>query len=171
MLNHFSRVWLFVTLWTLACQAPLSMGFSREEHGVGYHALLQGIFLTQESNLSLSHWQAVFLTTSTTWEAPLSKATATISWCSHTGEFITSSYTTTYILATVLGIYPAEHASRSLCGSVRRCASQHCLQQHRVGSHLGASRQGANSIRCDVFIQQKTRQQSELMNHIYSVVW
>ena len=54
------------------------MGFSREEYGVGYHALLQGIFLTQESNLHLSHWQAVFLTTSTTWEAPLSKATATI---------------------------------------------------------------------------------------------
>ena len=25
-LSHFSRVWLFVTLWTVACQAPLSMG-------------------------------------------------------------------------------------------------------------------------------------------------
>ena len=27
----FSYVWLFVTLWTAACQAPLSMGFSRQE--------------------------------------------------------------------------------------------------------------------------------------------
>ena len=31
MLSHFSRVPLFVTLWTVACQAPLSMGFSRQE--------------------------------------------------------------------------------------------------------------------------------------------
>ena len=33
MLSHFIRVWLFVTLWT--CQAPLSMGFSREEYWRG----------------------------------------------------------------------------------------------------------------------------------------
>ena len=40
--------------------------------GVGYHALLQGIFPTQGSNLSLLsllHWQAGFFTTSATWEA------------------------------------------------------------------------------------------------------
>ena len=30
-LGHFSRVWLFVTLWTVTCQAPLSMGFARQE--------------------------------------------------------------------------------------------------------------------------------------------
>ena len=28
----FSRVWLFVTFWTIACQAPLSMGFPRHEY-------------------------------------------------------------------------------------------------------------------------------------------
>ena len=27
----FSHLHLFVTLWTVACQAPLSMGFSRQE--------------------------------------------------------------------------------------------------------------------------------------------
>ena len=32
MLSHFSHVRLFVTLWTVACQAPLSMGFSRQEY-------------------------------------------------------------------------------------------------------------------------------------------
>ena len=26
MLSHFSCVWLFATLWTIACQAPLSLG-------------------------------------------------------------------------------------------------------------------------------------------------
>ena len=35
VLSHFSRVWLFVTLWTRAHQAPLSMGFSRHEHWSG----------------------------------------------------------------------------------------------------------------------------------------
>ena len=34
MLSHFSHVWLFVILWTVACQAPLSLGFSRQEHWV-----------------------------------------------------------------------------------------------------------------------------------------
>ena len=35
-LSHFSRVWLFVTLWTVACQPPLSMGFSRQECWSGW---------------------------------------------------------------------------------------------------------------------------------------
>ena len=35
MLSHFSRVQLFATLWTVAHQAPLSMGFSRQEHWNG----------------------------------------------------------------------------------------------------------------------------------------
>ena len=30
ILSHFSRVQLFATLWTIAHQAPLSMGFSRQ---------------------------------------------------------------------------------------------------------------------------------------------
>ena len=35
MLSHFSCVQLFATLWTVACQAPLSMGFSRQEYWSG----------------------------------------------------------------------------------------------------------------------------------------
>ena len=35
MLSHFSGVRLFVTLWTIDCQAPLSMGFSRQEYWSG----------------------------------------------------------------------------------------------------------------------------------------
>ena len=37
----------------MACQAPLSMGFSRQEYWSGLHFLLQGIFPTQGSNLCL----------------------------------------------------------------------------------------------------------------------
>ena len=35
VLSHFSHVQLFVILWTVACQAPLSMGFSRQEYRSG----------------------------------------------------------------------------------------------------------------------------------------
>ena len=28
----FSHVWLFATPWTVTCQAPLCMGFSRQEY-------------------------------------------------------------------------------------------------------------------------------------------
>ena len=35
MLSHFGRGWLFVTLWTIARQAHLSMGFSRQEYWSG----------------------------------------------------------------------------------------------------------------------------------------
>ena len=50
MLSHFSSVLLFMTLWTVACQVSLPMGFSRQEYW-------NGIYLTQVSNpplLSLS---------------------------------------------------------------------------------------------------------------------
>ena len=55
MLTHLSRVRLFATLWTVALQAPLPMGFSRQEYWTGCHFLLQDIFLTQGSNLQLLH--------------------------------------------------------------------------------------------------------------------
>ena len=35
LLGRFSRVWLFKTLWTVACLAPLSMGFSRQAYWSG----------------------------------------------------------------------------------------------------------------------------------------
>ena len=40
MLSCFSRVQLFSTPWTVACQAPLSMGFSRQEYwsGLPFHS-------------------------------------------------------------------------------------------------------------------------------------
>ena len=35
MLSHISHVRLFATPWTMACQAPLSMGFSRQQYWSG----------------------------------------------------------------------------------------------------------------------------------------
>ena len=39
MLSRFSCVQLFASLWTVACQAPLSLGFSRQEYwsGLPFH--------------------------------------------------------------------------------------------------------------------------------------
>ena len=52
----------FVTPWTVALQAALSMGFSRQEYWSDLHFLFQEIFPTQVLNprflLSLLHWQA-----------------------------------------------------------------------------------------------------------------
>ena len=42
MLSRFSGVRLFATLWTVACQAPLSMWFSRQEYWSGLPCLLLG---------------------------------------------------------------------------------------------------------------------------------
>ena len=41
-----------MTPWTVACQAPLSMGSSRQDIGGGCHFLLRGIFPTQETQVS-----------------------------------------------------------------------------------------------------------------------
>ena len=43
MLSRFCPVWLFVTPWTVAPQAPLAMGFSRQEDWSGLPCPLPGI--------------------------------------------------------------------------------------------------------------------------------
>ena len=52
--THFSHVQLFVTPWTVGCQAPLSMGFSRQEqwNGLPFPSLLLDICII--NNLSYS---------------------------------------------------------------------------------------------------------------------
>ena len=60
VLSCFSCVLLSATPWTVARQAPLSMGFSSKNARVGYCALLHVIFPTQGLNprlLGLLHWQ------------------------------------------------------------------------------------------------------------------
>ena len=42
LLSHFSHLQLFATLWTVARQAPLSMGFSRQEYWSGFPCPLPG---------------------------------------------------------------------------------------------------------------------------------
>ena len=77
MVSHFSRVWLFVTLWTIAHQAPLSTGFSRQEYWSGFPYPPPGHFpdpgikplslsspaLAGESFATSATWKAKFLIT------------------------------------------------------------------------------------------------------------
>ena len=48
MISHFSCVWLFATLSTVACQVPLSMVFPGNNTAVGCHFLLQGSLWPRE---------------------------------------------------------------------------------------------------------------------------
>ena len=58
LLSRFSRVLLCATLWTVARQAPLSMGFSWQEYWSGLPCPLPEDLLTQGLNLCLLHRQA-----------------------------------------------------------------------------------------------------------------
>ena len=73
VLSCFSCVWLFVTLWTVAHQAPLSIGFSRQEYWGGLPFLLQGPSWPRiEPASPMSPAFAVrFFTANTTWESHL----------------------------------------------------------------------------------------------------
>lgn len=70
MLSHFSCVRLSMTSWTTACQASLSMGFSRQKYWSGLpcapprdHAnpwIEPASLALQVGSLSLSHWGGSF---------------------------------------------------------------------------------------------------------------
>ena len=59
VLSCLCCVWLYATLWTIACQTPLSMGFSRQEFWRGLPCPPPRDFTTQGLNpclLCLLHW-------------------------------------------------------------------------------------------------------------------
>ena len=59
-MGMLSHMWLFATLWTVARQGSLSMGFSRQEYWSELPFVLKETFLTQGLNLHLLHllhWQ------------------------------------------------------------------------------------------------------------------
>ena len=73
MLSHFSSVWLCVTPWTVACQALLSIGFSRQEYWSRLPCPPPG-YLPDPWIELMSYSPALtgrFFTTSATWEAPI----------------------------------------------------------------------------------------------------
>ena len=72
MLICFSHVLVFVTLWNVAHQAPLSMGFSRQEYWSGLPCLPPGDPPDpgiKPASLTSPALAGKFLTTSPSWEA------------------------------------------------------------------------------------------------------
>ena len=73
LLSCFSCVWLFVTPWTVACQALLFMRFSMQEHWSGLLCPPSGDLPypgIQPASLTSPALAGRFFTTSATWEAP-----------------------------------------------------------------------------------------------------
>ena len=69
MSSHFNHVQLFATLWTVAHQALLSMGFSRQEYWSGLPSLAPGDLPdtgTKYMSLMFPALAGRFFTTSTT---------------------------------------------------------------------------------------------------------
>ena len=90
ILNRSSHVWLFTTSWTVACPAPLSMGFSRQEYWSGLPCPPSGDPPDpgiKPSSLTSSALESRFFTTSANWEA-----------CYISISVSTFLYTHTYIL-------------------------------------------------------------------------
>ena len=72
LLSRFSGVQLFATLWTVALQAALTMGFSRQEDWSGLPWPPPGDLPdpgTEPASLTSSALAGGFSTTSATWEA------------------------------------------------------------------------------------------------------
>ena len=72
-LVRFSQCMLFATPWTIARQAPLSMGFSRQEYWSGLPCPPPGDLSDPgivPKCLTFPALAGVFFTTSATWEAP-----------------------------------------------------------------------------------------------------
>ena len=72
ILSRLSHVWLFVTLWTVAHQAALSIGFSRQEYWSGLPCTPPGDLPDpgiKPQSLTFPALADRFFTTSPTWEA------------------------------------------------------------------------------------------------------
>ena len=73
LLSHLRSVQLYVTLWPVAHQAPLSMGFSWQEYWSGLPCHSPGNLPSQgiePASLMSPVLAGRFFTTSATWEAP-----------------------------------------------------------------------------------------------------
>ena len=88
----FSHVQLCVTLWTGALQAPLSMGFSRQEDWIGLPCLSLGHLPNsgiEPAFLTSPVLECGFFTTSTTWEArtgiPITQINSVNAWNNRSG--------------------------------------------------------------------------------------
>ena len=110
MLSCFSGVQLFATLWLVACQAPLSMGFSRQEYWNGLPCPPPGDLLNpgiEPASFTSPALAGRFFTTNTNWE---------VSFCIYLYKH-THVYTHTYVM--YLLVYLSMYVCIAFCFSER----------------------------------------------------
>ena len=80
VLSHFSRIRLFVTLRGVACQAFLSMGFSKREYWSGFSAPPPGNLPYPGIEPRSPALADKHFTTSATWEAQMKSHVTSSAW-------------------------------------------------------------------------------------------
>ena len=122
--SRFSRVWFFATLCSVACLAPLSMGFSRQEYWSGLPCSPPGDLPNpwiKPASLTSPALAGGFFTTSTTWEAQLPNTHSKTHSQIHTLDFAPSPR---YILYS---------ARKPLRQAGPRCHSSYLVPPHCQG--------------------------------------
>ena len=97
-----SHVWLCETLWTAACQAPQSMGFSRQEHWSGLLCPPPGDYPNpgfKPASLKSLASAGRFFTTSGTWEAHMPLHLMWVSCRCHADNFKKSILTAFFLIS------------------------------------------------------------------------
>ena len=103
-----SHVWLLVTPWSVACQAPFSWNFPGKNTRVGCHFLLQGIFLTQGLNPHLLHWQVDSLPQNHQGSLDISYKFLKSSWL-FTSICIFFPFTRLWLYLAVVSLFPSKN--------------------------------------------------------------
>ena len=80
MLIHFSLVQFFATLWAVAHQAPLSMGFPRQEHWTVLPSSSPGDLPDPGIELVSPALAGGFFSTGATWGAPTQLCSGYLCW-------------------------------------------------------------------------------------------
>ena len=112
VLSHFSSVHLFAIPWTVACQAPLSLGFSRQEYWSELPCPPTGDLPDpgiESTSLMSPVLVGGFFTTTGTWEALMDKTASCI--------------LKKYLFIWLLGIFLASCGSFIVTNGLSRCGT------------------------------------------------
>ena len=126
MLSRFSLVRLFVTLWTLTRQTPLSMGFSKQEYWSGLPCLPPGDLPSpgiEPTSITSPALAGKSFTTSATWEALLKSVAHLLSWLSSNQAWFSYPCLAHSLAAMHVGFFcaalsPVAHPSQCNCAKV-----------------------------------------------------
>ena len=134
-MKTLSCVWLFTTPWTVAYQAPPSMGLSSQEYWSGLPFPSPGIFLTQGSNPGLPHCrQTLYPLSHQGWECKM----AQLLWVKSLKIYFFKKY----VIILLLGIKPRKTIATCLQETFRRMFRSPSLMITKTGNNSSIHQQG-----------------------------